>query len=92
MKKPSRPTRFVGRLAMGATAVALLVTGFAGSGCSSAAKPTLPVFGATPIFSAGERYARIGRNWNLETKMLNEDLDRALLLRPTSSLTEYNLP
>lgn len=85
--------RTVVRLLSGTAAVALVAAGMGGvAGCSSAAAPTLPVFGSTPIFSAQERYARIGRNWNLETKMLNDDLDEVLLLRPTSSLTEWNIP
>ncbi len=57
------------------------------SGCGSA-----PIVGDTPIFSSKERFARISRNWGLELKMLNDDLDRALLLRPVSTLTEWNVP
>ena len=57
------------------------------TGCGS-----LPVVGGTPIYSPQERYARIGRNFALESRMFNDDLDRALLLRPTNDLTLWNAP
>ena len=59
-------------------------------GCAT--PPTVPVFGSTPLFSAQERFARIGRNISLESQMLNEDIDQILLLRPVTGLTEVNVP
>jgi hypothetical protein len=56
-------------------------------GCQST-----PVIGGTPIYSPQERFTAIGRNWSLESQMANDDLDRALLLRPTTGLTPWNLP
>ncbi len=56
-------------------------------GCGST-----PVVGATPIFSAKERFARIDRNIDLELRMINDDIDRVLLLRPVSTLTQWHVP
>jgi hypothetical protein len=62
------------------------------TGCSGARGPGYGEVTATPIFSTKERFSRIARNIDMEFKMLNEDLDRVLMLRPVSDLTEYNLP
>ena len=66
-----------------------LVTGTS-TGCARG--PNAGEFTATPIYGTGERFSRIGRNIDVELKMLNDDLDRALLLRPVSGLTEWNIP
>ena len=68
-------------------AAAAASAGLMASGCRNT-----PVVGGTLIYSPKERYTAIGRNWSLESRMLNEDLDRILLLRPTSGLTEFNVP
>ena len=65
----------------------LIALSLASAGCSS-----LPIVGGTPIYSAQERYARIGRNFALESRMLNDDIDSVFLLRPTNDLTRWNAP
>ncbi|MCC7351078.1 MAG: hypothetical protein IT446_10955 [Phycisphaerales bacterium] len=47
--------------------------------------------GATPAYSSRERYTMIGRNWDFEGKQLMDDIDHALLLRPPSRLTIWNV-
>lgn len=46
---------------------------------------------STPAYSAKERGQMIARNWGLEWQMLNEDIDDALLLRPMSTLSRWNV-
>ena len=46
---------------------------------------------ATPAYSAKERGQQIARNWDMEWKMLQDDVDSALLLRPMTSLTRWNI-
>jgi hypothetical protein len=57
---------------------ATILTGLA-SGC------------ATPAYSAKERANMIGRNWDMEWKMAQDDIDHALLLRPTSLLSKWHV-
>jgi hypothetical protein len=45
----------------------------------------------TPAYSADERGRAIARNWDNEGKMMQDDIDNALLLRPQSRLTPWNL-
>jgi hypothetical protein len=47
--------------------------------------------GWTPAYTTGERFGQIARNWDLEGKMTQDDIDRALLLRPVSGLTDWNI-
>jgi hypothetical protein len=78
-----------------ASAALVLSAGFgslATSGCNAARGPAYGEFTATPVFSTRERFSRINRNIDIELKMLNDDLDQLLLLRPVSSLTEWNIP
>ena len=51
-----------------------------------------PEFGSTPAFSTKERFARISRNVGLEAEMANDDIDRVLLLRPVTGLSQWNVP
>ncbi len=81
-----RPAHFL--LAAACLAPAAFVAG----GCGGARGPAAGEFTATPIFSTKERFTRIGRNIDIELKMMNDDIDRALLLRPVSGLTEWNVP
>ena len=83
----------IGRSARLVLAAACLSgTALATGGCGGARGPAAGEFTATPIFSTKERFTRIGRNIDIELKMLNDDLDRALLLRPVTGLTEWNVP
>ena len=62
------------------TLFALLLIGFAlTSGC------------ATPAYSGHERFQMITRNMNYEGKMINDDIDSLLLLRPASRLTIWHV-
>jgi hypothetical protein len=45
----------------------------------------------TPAYSAKERGQQIARNWNMEGKMLTDDVDNALLLRPMTTLSRWNI-
>jgi hypothetical protein len=46
---------------------------------------------ATPGYSAKERGQMIARNWDMEWKMAQDDIDHALLLRPMSTLSKWNI-
>jgi hypothetical protein len=46
---------------------------------------------ATPGYSSAERFQQIGRNWDYEWKMAQDDIDHVLLLRPASRLTVWNV-
>ena len=48
-------------------------------------------FGWTPAYTATERGQLIARNWDYEGKQLMDDIDTALLLRPASHLTIWNV-
>jgi hypothetical protein len=45
----------------------------------------------TPGYSTQERFQLIGRNWGYEYEQLNDDVDSALLLRPATRLTDWNV-
>lgn len=45
----------------------------------------------TPAYSTQERFQLIGRNWGYEYEQLNDDVDSALLLRPATRLTQWNV-
>ena len=47
--------------------------------------------GYTPAYTAQERGFRILRNWDLEGKMMQDDIDYALLLRPHSDLSVWHI-
>lgn len=46
---------------------------------------------STPAYSASERGAIITRNMGLEWKMMQDDIDHALLLRPNTMLTNWHV-
>lgn len=46
---------------------------------------------ALPAHSGRERGESIARNWEMEWKMLNDDVDHILLLRPVSRLSVWNM-
>jgi len=45
----------------------------------------------TPTLTADERFAQIQRNMYYSNLQLNEDIDNVLLLRPSDTLTPYNV-
>ena len=45
----------------------------------------------TPGYSGKERGQMIARNWDMEYKMAQDDIDMALLLRPMTSLSRWNI-
>ena len=47
--------------------------------------------GCTPAYTAQERGALILRTWDYEGRQMNDDIDDALLLRPPSRLTVWNV-
>jgi hypothetical protein len=47
--------------------------------------------GWTPAYSWKEREQMILRNWDYEGKQKDDDIDDALLLRPASHLTIWNV-
>lgn len=46
---------------------------------------------ATPGYSSKERGQQIARNWDMEWKMLQDDIDDTLLLRPMTTLSKWNI-
>lgn len=66
--------------------VALLLLGLTMTGC---ARPGEIGWGVA--YSADERHRQIARNWDLEGKQLVDDIDHALLLRPLTSLSIWNV-
>ncbi len=76
---------------VGFLSAAMLISGLCLSqtGCVQGLRPE---FGSTPTLSRQERFARISRNWGLESQMINDDIDNLLLLRPESGLTVWNVP
>jgi hypothetical protein len=54
----------------------------AGTGC---ARPF--ELGYTPAYSSKERGDQIARNWDIEGKQTQDDIDHMLLLRPAGNLS-----
>ncbi len=46
---------------------------------------------ATPAYSPDERQAQINRNLDYEGKQAIDDIDSALLMRPATHMTVWNL-
>jgi hypothetical protein len=67
-------------------AASSLTLTLAGGGCARPGE-----FGWTPAYSAHERGQLIARNWDYEGKQSQDDLDHALLLRPASGLTIWDV-
>lgn len=63
---------------------------FLAGGCMDARIGKVDPFG-TPAYSGTERGEMIARNIELEWRMMNDDIDEVLLLRPSSSLTLWNI-
>ena len=47
--------------------------------------------GCTPAYSTTERNAMIARTWQYDAKQAVDDFDSALLLRPPSRMTIWNV-
>ena len=58
-------------------------------GLSGCARPN--EIGWTPVYTTGERAQMIARNWDMEGKMTQDDIDDILLLRPMSGLTTWHV-
>ncbi|HEX8342139.1 MAG TPA: hypothetical protein VF624_14640 [Tepidisphaeraceae bacterium] len=67
-------------------ALGLLLVSLSAVGCARPGE-----IGWTPAYSTGERFGQIARNWDLEGKQTQDDIDHILLLRPVSQLTEWNM-
>ncbi len=59
--------------------------------CLSISGVFMAVGCSTPAYSAKERGQLISRNMGLEWQMMQDDIDNALLLRPVSVLTLWNV-
>ena len=62
----------------------VLITLLAGAALSSGGCETL-------AYSAAERDAMIARTWRVDARQAVDDFDSALLLRPPSRLTVWNI-
>jgi hypothetical protein len=69
--------------------VMFCVVAIAGLGTVGCARPG--EFGWTQAYTTRERGQIIARNWDYEGKQSQDDLDTALLLRPASHLTIWNV-
>jgi len=67
-------------------ALVLLLGTLAGTGCARVNE-----VGWTPAYSWHEREQLILRNWDYEGKQKDDDIDSALLLRPASHLTIWDV-
>lgn len=70
-----------------------LVAGFSAvlvGGCMDARINKVDPFG-TPAYSGIERGEMISRNWEMEWRMMNDDIDTVMLFRPVSSLSVWNV-
>ena len=45
----------------------------------------------TPAHTGKERFRHITRNWSYEWLQAQDDIDHALLLRPSSNMTMWNV-
>ncbi len=71
----------------------VVVAGFSAlllGGCMDARIGKVDPF-ATPAYSGAERGDQIARNIEMEWKMVNDDIDHILLLRPVSQLTIWHV-
>ncbi len=64
----------------------LVVSSMVITGC---ARPN--EIGYTPVYTTEERFQMIARNWDMEGKMMQDDIDNILLLRPMSGLTLWHI-
>jgi hypothetical protein len=63
---------------------------FLAGGCMDSRIDKVDVF-ATPGYSGAERGDLIARNMEMEWRMINDDVDTLLLLRPMSGLSLWNV-
>lgn len=82
--KTSRMTR-----AMKKSLALLLLGGAISTLSTGCARPW--EIGYTPAYTTTERGQLIARNWDFEGKQMQDDIDHALLLRPASRLTTWNI-
>jgi hypothetical protein len=68
------------------TIVTLVATGLLTVGCARPGE-----FGYTPAYTSKERGEQIARNWDLEGKQSQDDIDSIFLLRPSSKLTIWSV-
>lgn len=47
--------------------------------------------GYTPAYTTSERVNMIARNWDMEGKQMQDDIDSALLLRPMGRMSIWNV-
>jgi len=47
--------------------------------------------GWTPAYTTGERAQMVARNWDMEGKMTQDDIDDILMIRPMSGLTTWHV-
>jgi hypothetical protein len=47
--------------------------------------------GGTPVYTAQERYAQIDRNFGTDFDQIADDIDHILLLRPSGTLSPWNV-
>lgn len=73
-----------------ALAIVLFSMVVVAGGCMDARIGKVDPF-ATPAYSGTERGEMIARNMEVEWKMVNDDIDHLLLLRPVSSLSAWNI-
>lgn len=69
--------------------VALIVVASGLSLATGCARPG--EMGYTPALTTKERVNEIARGWDNDGKMMQDDIDSVLLLRPESRLTPWNL-
>lgn len=67
----------------------LAITGSLIGSAVGCARPS--EFGYSSAYTLRERVALTARTWDIEGKQLVDDFDRALLLRPPSRLSPWNL-
>ena len=72
-------------------ALGLLVVGGLSLTVSSGGCARPGEFGWTPAYTFTERRHIIARNWDYEGKQTQDDIDNALMLRPASHLTFWNV-
>ncbi len=73
-------------LAKNIALVGVLMVGGLTVGC---ARPN--EIGYTPAYTTQERGDQVARDWDLEGKEMQDDIDHDLLLRPQSHLTIWNV-
>jgi hypothetical protein len=68
-----------------------LIGVFVLSGLSSVGCARPGEFGYTPAYTTKERGEQIARNWDLEGKQSQDDIDDYLLLRPASKMSIWSV-